>query len=299
MAMRNPPGRANYEPNSWGGAAGGPREAPDLGFQSYPAEEEGQKRRIRAELFADHYSQARQFYLSQTAVEQTHIKDAFVFELSKVETPAIRARMVAHLLNVDDALAQQVADGLGLSPLPKPAEPARPVVTDLEPSNALSIIRNGPESFKGRKLGILVTDGTDAALLEALQQAVKAEGGTVELVAPKIGGIKTSDGKERPVGQKVNGGPSVLYDAVALLPSAEGAAVLAKEAAAKDFVNDAYAHAKFIAYAEAARPLFEKAGIDPDEGFALLKTAADARRFLALCKPMRYWAREAEVHADS
>jgi catalase len=54
---------------------------------------EGDKRRIRSETFADHYSQARQFYLSQTPVEQSHIAAAFTFELSKVETPAIRARM--------------------------------------------------------------------------------------------------------------------------------------------------------------------------------------------------------------
>ncbi|MBV8575179.1 MAG: catalase, partial [Acetobacteraceae bacterium] len=101
MAFINPKGRVNYEPNSWGGTMGGPREAPDRGFRSFPVEEGGSKLRIRAELFADHYSQARQFYVSQTPTEQTHIKDAFVFELSKVETPAIRSRMVSHLLNVD------------------------------------------------------------------------------------------------------------------------------------------------------------------------------------------------------
>src|SRR3546814_4005959 len=95
MAFFNPKGRANYEPNSWGGAAGGPREAPDKGFTSYPAQEQGEKRRIRAESFADHYSQARQFYISQTEVERGHIAAALTFELSKVETPAIRARMVS------------------------------------------------------------------------------------------------------------------------------------------------------------------------------------------------------------
>src|SRR5689334_14204214 len=92
MAFHNPKGRVNYEPNSWGGSAGGPREAPETGFTSYPAEEQGQKQRVRSETFADHYSQARQFYLSQTPIEQTHIAAAFTFELSKVETPAIRAR---------------------------------------------------------------------------------------------------------------------------------------------------------------------------------------------------------------
>lgn len=72
MAMRNPRGRANYEPNSWGE---GPRENPKAGFRSYPATAEGPKQRMRPESFADHYSQARQFFISQTPPEQTHIAD--------------------------------------------------------------------------------------------------------------------------------------------------------------------------------------------------------------------------------
>jgi catalase len=34
MAMVNPKGRVNYEPNSWGGAEGGPRESPEIGFHT-------------------------------------------------------------------------------------------------------------------------------------------------------------------------------------------------------------------------------------------------------------------------
>ena len=65
MAMVNPSGRVNYEPNSRG-AEGGPRESHESGFRSFPAEEGGRKVRERSETFADHYSQARQFYISQT-----------------------------------------------------------------------------------------------------------------------------------------------------------------------------------------------------------------------------------------
>ncbi len=295
MAFHNPKGRANYEPNSWGS---GPRESAERGYRSYPAQESGEKRRVRAELFADHYSQARQFYTSQTPVEQTHIKDAFVFELSKVETPAIRTRMVSHLRNVDEDLARKVADGLGLQKMPEAAPPARAVLTDLPQSPALSILRNGPKSFKGRKVGALVTDGVEAGLLAALQEAVAAEGAMLELIAPKIGGVTASDGKTIPAQQKINGGPSVLYDAVALLLSEQGAALLAGEATAKDFISDAYAHAKFVAYAEAAKPLMQKAGVvEMDEGFVALKAPADARRFVEACRALRYWAREAKVHA--
>jgi catalase len=298
MAFHNPKGRANYEPNSWGGAAGGPREAPGQGFRTHPSEVSGPKLRVRAELFADHYSQARQFYLSQTPVEQIHIKNAYVFELSKVETPAIRARMVSQLRNVDEELARKVADGLGLKELPMAAEPARPVVTGLAPSPALSIIQNGPKDFSGRKVGALVTDGVDAGLLSALKQAVEAEGAMLELVAPQVGGVTASDGTAMEAQQKVPGGPSVLYDAVAVLPSADGATLLSGEATARDFVCDAYAHAKFIAYADTAQPLFDKAGLkDMDNGFIALKAPADAASFVAACRKLRFWERESKVQA--
>jgi catalase len=295
MAMKNPGGRANYEPNSWGAAQGGPREDPRRGFRSFPATEAGDKLRIRPERFADHYSQARQFYLSQTTTEQEHIRKAFVFELSKVETEAIRARVVSHLRNVDETLAAGVAEELGLD-LPEAAPPARPVVEGLAPSPALSILRNGPESFKGRKLGVLVTDGADAALLQALRDAAKAEGAMVEIIAPKIGGAMLSDGKLVPADQKVDGGPSVLYDAVAVLASADGVAKLAKMPAAKDFVSDAHAHAKFVAYAPAAKALFDAAGVtELDDGFVALAAPGDAAAFLKACGKLRFWKREAKL----
>jgi catalase len=296
MAFYNPKGRANYEPNSWGGVAGGPREAPERGFHSFPAEESGEKRRVRGELFADHYSQARQFYVSQTEVERTHIKDAFTFELSKVETPAIRARMVSHLMNVDTELARGVAAGLGIE-LPAAAQPARPVIQDLPPSPALSILHNGPRDFKGRKLGILVSDGADACLLDALMSAAESHGALAEIVAPTVGGFKASDGKVRPAKQKINGGPSVLYDAVAILVSADGAKRLGSEATARDFIADAFAHAKFIAYVDAAKPLLDKAGATLDAGCVLLSAPGDADRFIQSCGELRFWTREPNVHS--
>ena len=297
MAMFNPKGRANYEPNSWGGAEGGPREAPERGFHSFRRGDDGPKLRVRRETFADHYSQARQFYISQTPVEQTHIKDAFVFELSKVETPAIRARMVSHLLNVDRDLAKEVAEGLRLEDMPAAAKPARPVIRDLPPSPALSIVQNGPASFAGRKVGALVTDGVDSGVLGALKKAVKAAGATLEIIAPQIGGVTASDGSTIIAQQKVNGGPSVLYDAVAVLTSPEGTALLLGEATAKDFASDAFAHAKFIAYSSAAIPLLQKAGLSPDGGCFELAKPADVAPFIEACVRLRFWDREAQVHA--
>jgi catalase len=293
MALVNPKGRVNYEPNSWSGETAGPRESPEKGFQTFPADVEGAKLRVRSETFADHYSQARQFYLSQTDIEQDHIVNALVFELSKVENPAIRSRMVAHLLNIDDMLAKKVADGLGLRERPQPAQAAKPTRQDLKKSPALSILLNGPKSFKGRKLGALVTDGVDIKLLHALKSAVQDEGALLEIVAPKVGGVIANDGSWIEADQKIDGGPSVLYDAVALLPSEDGARLLVKEPPARDFIADAFAHNKFIGYAEAAVPLFEKAGVaeSRDAGFIALKGPNDCPAFITACRALRYWQR--------
>ena len=111
---------------------GGPREDPGARVHVVSRRaESGEKQRVRVRDFADHYSQARQFYVSQTPVEQQHITDAFVFELSKVERPDIRVRMVRNLLNVDRGTRRAVADGLGLDEPSTPSTPARAPITDL------------------------------------------------------------------------------------------------------------------------------------------------------------------------
>jgi catalase len=300
MAMRNPKGRANYEPNSWGPTIGGPREDPVRGFRSYEEAPDGDKLRLRPESFADHYSQALQFFASQTPIEQKHIGDAMVFELSKVVRPDIRSRMVSHLLNIDSDLAATVAGGLGLA-LPEPAQAARPTNTQLPPSDALSIVKNGPQSFAGRKLGLLVTDGADAPLVKGIVAAVEAAGATCEIIAPKIAGVTLSDGSLLAAQQKIDGGPSVLYDAVAIVASQQGARMLAMDAAAKDFVTDAFAHCKFIGLSAETLPLLAKAGLtdDLDDGCFALKSKADAKTFVSALAPLRFWAREPLVDLDA
>jgi catalase len=298
MAMINPAGRANYEPNSWG-EKGGPREDPKTGFRSYPAEETGRRERVRSETFADHFSQARQFYISQTDFEQEHIANAFIFELSKVQRVDIRARMVSALLNVDEKLAKKVAGGLRLREMPKATTPARAPITDLPPSPALSIIRNGPKSFEGRKLGVLATDGVSSDLLNAIQEAVADAGATMEVVAPQVGGITTSDGVWVEAQQRIDGGPSVLYDAVVLLLTEASANALCNDAAAVNFVSDAYAHCKYIGYVSGALSLLRRCAVpDNEEGLIELKSAAKAGEFLDACAALRVWTREQKVFAQ-
>jgi len=299
MAFFNPKGRANYEPNSWG-IEGGPREDHATGFKSFPAQVNGQvaKQRTRSETFADHYSQARQFFISQTEVERQHIAMAFTFELSKVKKVAIRERMVSHLMNVDSELAKQVAERLRLKKLPVPAPCARAILTDLAPSPALSILLNGPESFSGRTLGILVSDNANEEILKAVMSEVEKLGARAKLVVPLTGGIVTSENKFVKGDENIEGGSSVLFDAILLLLSHKGASQLAQESAARMFVTDAFAHMKFIAYNSESMVLLEKAGVaqELDKGCVKVDSPNDVGSFLQLCgTQVRFWPRELAV----
>ena len=296
MAMRNPVGRVNYEPNSW--PDGGPRENPVRGFRTFAEEAEGPKTRLRPESFSDHYSQARLFFISQTPQEQKHICDALVFELSKCEREDIRDRMVSHLVNIHATLAGRVAEGLGID-VPDAAIAAQPTREDLEPSPALSIIKRGPKSFEGRKLGILLTDGADADIFEELVAAIEEAGGIYEVIAPKIAGATLSDGQLVAAKQKIDGGPSVLYDAVAILISEEGAALLSVDKPSKDFANDAFAHCKFIGYSDEALPFLQKAGIGNDLDEGCLALSEGVSEFVDALAELRYWPREADVDLDA
>ena len=178
-------GRVSYEPNSLGG--GCPFQAGAKGFVSFAErrEEGDHKVRGKAERFADHYTQATLFWNSQTDVEKQHIVNAFRFELSRVQTPAIRERMVSGLMNVAPELAQGVASGLGIRelPAPMPKVQAREITPEVTASPALSLFaRPGDGSIKTRRVAILVADGCDGAALVALSGRLTAEGAVPRFV---------------------------------------------------------------------------------------------------------------------
>ena len=288
MQMAQPTGRVAYEPNSL--SATSPRETPLSGFRSAPAAEAGEKGRIRAESFADHYSQARQFYLSQTAYEQAHIASALVFELSKVGHLHIREAMVGHLLHIDQDLAKRVASGLAFGKLPAAPKAAAPVLK-MERSPALQIIGKMKSTLAGRAIGILVADGSDGAAIKKIRKAATDAGASVKIIAPKVGGAKLADGSMLAADGQLAGTPSVLFDAVAVILSDEGAKALSKEGAAIDFVRDAFGHLKAIAADKGGKALLKMANVATDAGIVDSK---DNDAFLAAAKT-RQWSREKSV----
>ncbi|MBK7470420.1 MAG: catalase [Betaproteobacteria bacterium] len=262
-----PRGRVAYEPNSLGG--GCPFQAGAAGFTSFPEPIAADKVRGKPEKFAEHYNQATLFWNSQTAVEKAHIIGAYRFELTKVQTPAVRRRVVASLRNVAEELAAAVAEGLGMRlPDALPRALQRVPRPEVESSPSLSLMaRPGSAGIATRRIAVLIDNGFDAASIAA-HAALLAQGAVPRFVGPRLGSFTSSDGRAVDAEISLEAGPAVVYDAV-VLPGGAAAAMLAANGAMKEFVNDMYRHCKAILALGEAALILDKAGIPaklPDGG---------------------------------
>jgi catalase len=261
-----PRGRVAYEPNSLAG--GCPFQAGVQGFVSFPEAGALGDRKVRAkpEKFAEHYAQATLFWTSQTPAEQRHIVGGFRFELSKVQVPAIRERMVASLRNVSEELAAAVAAGLGISPMPAPlpragGDPPQPEVVE---SPALSLAaRPGPGNVRGRRVAVLALEGVDGDAVRQVQQALLAEQAVPRILASRLAPVRTAGGEPLWPDATLENSPSVLFDAVVLPEESREDNLVTSDALCIDFLKDQYRHGKPMLVMGGGSLLLDKAGIPP------------------------------------
>ncbi len=241
--------RVNYEPNSLD--EGRPHEDKARGFVSYPEPQEGVKLRARPESFDDHFSQAELFWNSMSAPEKERIIEAIKFELGKVEHLHIRQRMIDLFYNVSPEIAERAGPEIGVkqftgdlsylahSSSPRPG----PQKAGIGSSPALSM-ENSPRTARGRKVAILVADGVNAAEVEAIKAALKAEDVMAKVVAPRSGPLEPSSGGELMADENFSTTASVLFDAVYVPGGKQSAETLCRKGDALHFVREAYKHGK-------------------------------------------------------
>jgi len=289
--MNVPVGIASYDPNSTGG--GWPKERPVErgGFASYLERLQGDKRRVRAESFKDYFSQARLFWKSQSAPEQAHIIAAFGFELSKVKSAEIRARVLDVFANVDASLVSGIAEQLGLRAPRGHASNGRGGDGDVTASPALSMAQTPKAGLNGRTIAILADAGADGDDIATVKAAVEAAGGMAMVVAPRLGTLGSKrDGGVR-VDHTIATMPSVVFDAVYVPSGTDG---LKSNGDALHFVAEAYKHAKAIGASGSGVDLVRAGGIDDGEaqGVVLGDDAASiAPAFVEAASQHRFWER--------
>ena len=290
-------GRVSYEPNSLGGGCPFQHGAA-RGFTSFPDPTPEDKVRGKPEKFAEHYNQARLFFNSQSEIEKAHIVRAFRFELTKVQVPAIRERMLANLANVDADLATMVASGLGME-VPEPAPLAgEPVRAEVDQSPPLSLLaRPGDGRIATRKIAILVAAGMEAESAMAIHQALLDAGAVPRLVAARLGGVDSASGDGIDPDATLETMPSCLFDAVVIPDGALAANALSELGHAVEFVKDQYRHCKPILALGSGRKLLEKAMVPMDaEDWGLVvadprKAAMAAKSFIGAIARHRNWDR--------
>ncbi len=331
-----PKGRVAYEPNSLGG--GCPFHSPEKmkGFVHQMERVEGHKVRARSSSFGDHFSQAKLFFNSQTDIEKEHIKKAFVFELSKVETAAIRERMLQTLFLVDEDLTNVIAGELGHPALkkgvehPNPANPSNNIIPPnrslkmaLEDENNnedrsrstqrklpeiskhLSMILSSARSIETRKVAFLIGANSSLKNINEMKSAIESSGGVVELVAPKLSEIKIENQIVKPH-KALNSTPSVVYDGVIVFANKDSYQNPEDIGKALNFIAQAFKHCKTIAADETGTAFIHKATMGLTEKstagtiFPSVKKSSTktlGQTFIAELAKHRHWSRADLVKA--
>ncbi|MDF9432890.1 catalase HPII [Chromohalobacter israelensis] len=296
-------GQASYEPNSIDD--GYPSETPPApengGFETVNERVDANKIRARSASFGDHYSQATLFWNSQTDVEKEHIIAAYTFELSKVERPWIRERVIQKILpNIDLELARRVGENHGIeTPAEKPAPAEELGNGSQQASEALSLMARLPHDIKYRKVALLVADGVDGDQVEALKAKLEAEGAKGIVIAPSMAPVKATNGQQVVPDAMLNGLPSVTLDSVIVVGGAESAKALSQSGLGLYYVQEAYKHLKAIAAIGEGRDLLSAAGVPTQEdGIFLGATVDDVfTPFTEAMGQHRVWPRDARANS--
>jgi catalase len=298
-------GPVAYEPNSLASGAEFRVDGGQQGFQNAPEDmDEAPKVRRRSPTFDDHFGQARLFWNSQSPVERDHIVAAFQVELSKVQVPAIRQRVVDNLAHVDAKLARKVAEPLGIdAPDPKAAA-GRAGFRETQPQLLVETspglgMENGAASIASRRVAVLVAPGVEVGALRAIQQALQDGGARCEVIAANLGSVATAAGQQLPIDRTFCTASSVLYDAV-LVPGGTSAQTLAAHGDAVHFVQEAYRHCKTIGVIGEGAQLLRTLGLGDDAaavpGIVVGRNDPPSRpqlaqEFIAALAKHRHWSR--------
>ena len=142
----------------------------------------------------------------------------------------------------------------------------------------------------------MVSPTSDLQLIESIETQARSRDATVELIALKIGSKIGTSGNGLEPDHFLAGAPSSLFDFVVVAPGKAEVDILLEQAAAIDWIRDAYGHLKIIGFVEHASPLFARAGVSTIEEqgvFHIDKSELDS--FFECAQEHRIWDRELKI----
>ncbi|WP_339697858.1 catalase [uncultured Marixanthomonas sp.] len=306
MQTTIPKGKTAYFPNSISGGCPHLAKISEGAFNTYEEKIDAKKIRTRSESFNDHFSQPALFYRSLAPWEQEHVAEAYTFELGKCTYDHIKERMLWILNQIDESLAQTVADGLGKKipdSIDEPINQAIGADADvnkhqpdtkkiyLKKDPALSQANTEFSSIKTRKIAVLVANGFSMKNFKSIKEALENDGAICNLIAPHGGSVTCDANKDHKVDASITTTESVLFDALYIPGGDKSIQTLIENGKVKKFINETFKHCKAIAADDEGEQLLDKTVIKDHKDDAAILINEESSKFKEAISKHRNWER--------
>ncbi|WP_082233255.1 catalase [Halobacillus massiliensis] len=276
-------GPVSYHKNSLAKNTPAPVEEEKGGYVHYQEKVDGRKVRARSDSFKDHFSQATLFWNSMSNAEKNHIKEAFSFELGKVESESVKQQVIDMYANVSLELAQDVAENIGV----RIPETGGSDVTKSSPALSQENTKKKPNT---RKVAVLLTEGFDGKEVNSILKDLEGKGVAPEIISDKLGKVKGADGSELKADHTYLTGESILFDAIYAVGSNNPSEKVQKDALY--FIQEAFSHFKPIGATHDGEKWINEANIAGAPGVVVGKDAKEfVKDFVEAISEHRHWNR--------
>ncbi|MGP4081171.1 catalase [Pseudalkalibacillus sp. R45] len=277
-------GQVSYHKNSLAQNTPEPASEEEGGFKHYQEKVEGHKIRARSDSFKDHFSQATLFWNSMSQHEKEDIKQAFSFELGKLESKSVQQQVIDMFANVSMELATEVAEAIGAE---KP-QGEDSSVTKSSPALSMDNTVKKPDT---RKIAVIIADDFHGKEVTSILDGLKDNGAQPEIVSEKLGAVKGTDGSRLEVDHTFLTADSVLFDAVYAVGGKNESKKFYNDAAY--FINEAFMHFKPIGATHEGTKWLKKMEYDKSPGVVIGKDINEfTNEFLGAIAEHRHWDRE-------
>ena len=306
MQMDIPKGQTAYFPNTLGGGCPHLAKMSEGAFTSYEERIDAKKVRTRSESFNDHFSQPALFYRSLADWEKSHVADAYTFELGKCKQKYIQERMLWLISQIDEDLANKVANGLGLKvpkSIDKPINQAIGADADvkkhqppkkknyLDKDPALSQSNTNFDSIATRQIAVLAADGFSMNDYKTMKKALEKENAMVKIIAPHGGTVTCDEDMEHKVDAAIMTTESVLFDAIYIPGGQKSIDKLLEESKYKKFINEAFKHCKAIAADNEGEKLIDATFLADYKDDKAVLINIEPKNFIGAISKHRNWDR--------
>lgn len=201
----------NYHKNSLAGNTPAESSGAKGGYVNYPEKVSGHlTREVPSDSFNDHFSQPRMFYNSLSEVEKRDLINTFNFHLGKVKSKFVREQNARMWANVDNGMAQTIADHIGVERPPIVNYPAPPDYPSLS-------LLNTPSYAATQKVGVVIAADFPAEEVKQVLRRFDENQVFYDIISDNLGEITSYGGTTVNANQTFTTTYPVLYDSIYLV----------------------------------------------------------------------------------